>query len=140
MDEKLVERVIVRGIHVYQFNTNTRQAADEYLKLADPDIQAHIDAGNINVPFLYILDVSRSGMFSVNYMRQRVNQLVESKEYWPESYIAYVTNKPDDSVLVNLIDALTSRELDHTRKVFKTEQFDQAVDWLLSVQKKFEDT
>jgi len=137
MSEKLVERLVVRGILVYRFFQNTRQACDAYLNLADVDIQAHLDAGHTDKPILYILDISRSGMFPVNYMRQRVNALVETKSHWPESYIAYVTDKPDDSVLVNLINALTARELSHTRKVFKTDEFEQAVDWLLTIQKEY---
>ena len=140
MSEKLVERLVIRGILVYRFYQNTRQASDAYLKLVDVDIQSHIDAGYTDKPILYVLDVSRSGMFSVNYMRQRVSAMVKEKLFWPESYIAYVTDTPNDLVLVNLIDALTARELDHTRKIFRTEELDQAIDWLLSTQQKFGDS
>lgn len=137
MDTPLVERLIVRGIHVYRFYDKSRQAADAYIKLAEPDIQEHIDTYPEDQPYLYVLDVSRSGMFSVNYVRDRVNEVVKRMPRWPESYIAYVTDNPGDSIMVELINAMTSRQLEHTRKVYKTEDFDLAIDWLVSVREQY---
>lgn len=133
MSELLVERLIIRDIFVYRFYKNTRQAVDDYLKLVDADIQSHIDTNSADAPMFYALDVSRSGMFSVNYMRQRVNSIVGAKPRIPVSYIAYVTDNPNDSILVNLINALTARQLAHTRKIFPADDFDQAINWLISV-------
>jgi len=136
MTEQLVERLVERDIVVYRFYAKSRDAVDKYLTLADPDIQGHIDAGNVDKPMFYVIDVSRSGMFSVNYMRQRVNKLVGEKPKMPVSYIAYVTDEPQDSILVNLIDALTARQLAHTRKIFAADKFDDAIDWLIVMRNK----
>lgn len=133
----LVERLIVRDIYVYRFYEKSRDASDAYIALVKPDIQEHIDTYPEDQPFLYVLDISHSGMFSVNYMRDRVNEVVKTMRFWPQSYIAYVTDNPGDSILVDLINALTSRELEHTRKVYKTEDFDQAIDWLVSVRNRY---
>lgn len=137
MDTPLVERLIVRDIHVYRFYDKSRQSADAYIELASPDIKEHIETQPEDMPFLYVLDVSRSGMFSVNYVRDRVNQLVKTMPRWPESYIAYVTDNPGDSILVELINAMTSRQLEHTRKIYKTADFDQAIDWLVSIKEQY---
>lgn len=132
MEETLVERLVERDIIVYRFYKSSRLAVDQYLSIVDPDIEAHIATYGYDDPMFYVLDVSRSGMFSVNYMRERVNEVVKRHQKTPLSYIAYVTDNPADSVLVNMIDALTARQLEHTRKVFAAQQFDDAIDWLLS--------
>ena len=133
------EAPVFRRGERHRFYQNTRNAVDQYLAIVDKDVQAHIDAGDVDKPMLYVIDVSRSGMFSVKYMSARATPLMKKHAKFPESYIAYVTDKPDDSILVSLIDALTSRKQEHTRKVYKTEEFEQAIDWLRSVQKKYED-
>jgi len=136
MSEQLVERLLVKDIPVYRFYENSREAVDTYVTLVDPDIEAHANNMGADKPIFYVLDVSRSGMFSVNYMRQKVNKLVNDKPRVPVSYIAYITSDPNDSILVNLIDALTARQLEHTRKIFLADQFDDAIDWLVSIREK----
>ncbi len=136
MSDVLVERLIIREIFIYRFYKNTRQAVDDYLKLVDTDIQSHIDTNSADAPMFYVIDVSRSGMFSVNYMRQRVNSIVGAKPRVPVSYIAYVTDNLNDSILVNMIDALTARQLAHTRKIFTADDFDQAIDWLTEIRQQ----
>lgn len=136
MSEQLVERLLVKDIPVYRFYENSREAVDTYVTLVDPDIESHANNIGADKPIFYVLDVSRSGMFSVNYMRQKVNKLVNDKPRVPVSYIAYITSDPNDSILVNLIDALTARQLEHTRKIFLADQFDDAIDWLVSIREK----
>lgn len=136
MNDTLVEKLIIRGVSVFRFYKNNRDAVDQYLTLIDADIQAHIDAGNLDEPMTYVLDVSRSGMYSLNYMRTRAVDFIKQRDKSPESYIAYVTDKPNDSILVNMLDALATRDLDNTRKIFKTEDLDGAIDWLLSIKKQ----
>lgn len=136
MNDNLVERLIVDDILVYRFYKNSREAVDTYLTLVDPDIGAHVEAVGGDKPMFYVIDVSRSGMFSVNYMRQRVDKLVGERPAVPVSYIAYITENPNDSILVNLINALTARQLAHTRKIFLADQFDEAIAWLVGVRAK----
>jgi hypothetical protein len=140
MSEKLVEQLTVRGISVYRFYKNTRDAVDQYLATIDAEADTHIKAGNVDKPMIYVLDVSRSGMYSLNYMKTRAGSLIKQRDKFPDSFIAYVTDNPTDSILVNMVNALASRDLDNTRKIFKTEEFDQAIDWLLSMKEKFEDS
>ncbi len=136
MSANLVERLVADDIPVYRFYKNTREAVDAYLLLVDPDIQAHINAGKIDEPMYYAIDVSRTGMFSVNYMRQRVDKLVGAKPRVPVSYIAYISQSLNDSILLNMIDALTARQLAHTRKIFTADQFDDAITWLADIREK----
>jgi len=134
MSDKLIEKLIVRGIPVYRFYKNTRDAVDQYLTIISADTDTHIEAGNVDKPMTYVLDISQSGMYSLNYMRTRAATLIKQKEKLPENYIAYVTDKPNDAILVNMLNALATHDLESTRKIFKTEELDQAIDWLLAIQ------
>ena len=133
MSDKLVEKFDIRGISVYRFYKNNRDAVDQYLTLIDADAQAHIDAGDVDKPMAYVLDVSRSGMYSLNYMRNRASVIIKLKSEFPASYIAYVTDKPNDAILLNMVNAMATQDVDNTRKIFKTEDLEQAVDWLLGI-------
>lgn len=134
MQEKLVERVTVRGLTVYRFYQKSTDAVDHYLMLAQEDVQAHIAAEGDDALWCYAIDVSQSGMFSLNYMRNKATPLIKSVENFPVNYIAYLTNNVNDTILVNMLDALAKRELQTTRKVFHINQLDDAIDWLLSIQ------
>ena len=136
MNDKLVEKVSVRGISVFRFYKNTRDAIDQYLTMIDAEMNEHIHAGHVDKPMIYVLDVSQSGMYSLNYMRTRAAELIKQKEKLPENFIAYVTDNPNDTILVNMLNALAVRDLESTRKIFKTEDLDLAIDWLLGIKKK----
>jgi len=133
MSEILVDKLRIRDVIVYRFSKNTRDAVDQYLSLIDDEVQAHIDAGNVDKPMGYVIDVSQSGMFSVNYMRNTASSMVAKREKFPENYIAYVTNNLNDSVLVNMMDAMSKRHLDNTRKLFHIDKLDDAIDWVLGI-------
>ena len=138
MSDKLVEKLIVRGIPVYRFYKNTRDAVDQYLNMIVADTNVHIEAGNVDKPMAYVLDVSQSGMYSLNYMRTRAADFIKQKAKMPENFIAYLTDNPNDTSLVNMLNALARRDLESTRKIFKTEELDQANDWLVTIQEQSE--
>lgn len=133
MDDIVVEKLFVRKIPIYRFHKNTRDAVDQYLALINIAVQEHIEAGHVDEPMGYVIDVSRSGMYSLNYMRSRAKPMVESYEKFPENYIAYVTSNRSDEVVVNMINGITRNELQNTRKVFTESELEHAIDWLLEV-------
>lgn len=133
MAEAMVEMEYVRGVTVYRFLNNTREAFDEYLKIFKVEMQKHIDAGNQDKPYPFILDVSKSGMYSINYMMRATKPVIASFDPFPENYIAYVTKNMNDSVLINLLDSLTARGFAHKRKLFHIDDMDKAIDWLLTI-------
>lgn len=132
-EDQLVEKLIVRGVAVYRFKDNTRYAVDQYLDLVDADVTAHIEAGHVDTPMCYVIDVSQSGMYSINYMRGKAEIYVSRHDKFPENYIAYVTDDLNDSILVNMLNAMAQRGLSNTRKLFKSDVLDEAIDWLLTI-------
>jgi hypothetical protein len=133
MSDSLVIRKVIQDIPVYEFYKNNRQAVDQYLEIAYPYMKDHIDQGKVYQPFCYILDVSRSGMYPINYMVQRATVLMSGFDVPPPNYIAFIAKNPNDAVLVNMIDGLTARNMEHTRKIFPIEKFDDAIAWLQGV-------
>ena len=133
MEGKLVKLEYVRGIAVYRFESNSRFAFDEYLEIFKVDMQKHIDAGKQDQPYPFILDVSKSGMFPINYVVQQTKPVIASFDPFPENYIAYVTSNMNDSVLINLIDGMTARGFAHKRKLFHIDNIDDALNWLSSI-------
>ncbi|GEM_PF-682517 len=137
MSDILVERLVVDDIPVYRFYKSTRYAVDEYLLLVDDERKAHIEAGKDDTPMYYAIDVSRSGMFSINYSIQRAYQLVSDKTKIPPSFIAYITNDPNDSVLVSIMDGMTDRRVTtQSRKIYTDDKFDDAIAWLVSLREQ----
>ncbi len=130
MTDTLIEVEHVDNVTIYRFIKSNRQAFDEYLRLFKAEMQKHVDAGRQDEPYPFILDVSQSGMFSVNYMIQATKPIIASFDPFPENYIAYVTNNMTDAILVNLIDGLTARGFAHKRKLFHIDDLDKAIDWL----------
>ena len=134
MNSEFVKQEIIQGIPVYRFSKNHRQAVDDYLdQMAFPLLQAHIEADKVNTPICIVMDVSQSGMLPVNYMLGRVRQMFSQFKQLPEYYIAFITNKIDDSIVVRMIDGMTARNMANTRRIFSPEAFDDAIEWLVNV-------
>ncbi len=136
MSDILVEKDEIKGIIIYRFFKNNRDAVDQFLLLADEAAYTHLASDNADKPMLYVLDVSRSGMFSLSYSQQKAKPLVEKHKSSLSSYIAYVIENLNDKILVDMFDAMTARKLQSTRKVFHTQQMDEAVEWLISVREQ----
>jgi hypothetical protein len=133
MSEKLVEINYVSGVTVYSFVNNSRQACDEYMAFFKIEMQKHVDAGKQDEPYPYILDVSKSGIFPIQYMIASTKPIIASFDPFPENYIAYVTSNLNDAILVNLISGMTARGFAHKRKLFHIDDFDEAIDWLTTI-------
>lgn len=133
MSEKWISVEYVDGVTIYRFEKSHRAAFDEYLVHFKDDMQKHIDAGRQDEPYPFILDVSKSGMFSINYMMLATKPIIASFDPFPENYIAYVTNNMSDSVLIQLLDSLTARGFDHKRKLFHIDDIDKAIEWLKTI-------
>ena len=130
---ELVEIKTVRGVTVYSFADNSREACDEYMALFKIEMQKHVDAGKQNEPYPYILDVSKSGIFPIKYMVASSKKIIDSFDPFPENYISYVTNNLSDEILVNLIGGMTARGFAHKRRLFHINDMDTAIDWLLNI-------
>jgi len=133
MSEQYIEVEYIDGITLYRFLSNRRDAYDEYLAKFKVQMQKHVDDGKQDEPYPYILDVSQSGMFSINYMMHATKPIIASFDPFPENYIAYVTNNMNDSILIQLLDSLTARGFAHKRKLFHIDDIDKAIEWLKTI-------
>ncbi|MGJ3237707.1 MAG: hypothetical protein ACFE0Q_03275 [Anaerolineae bacterium] len=125
------------GVEIYHFRRVSRAAIDEFYSIAMPIFRAHIEQYQDKVPLCYVLDLSESGMFPVKYMMTKAIEEIGNEAYQPQHYIAYVTRTPQDKMLINILEQLAARNLAHTRKIFKPDQFDTALEWLKSVRISF---
>ncbi len=136
MSDILVEKDEIQGIKIYRFLKNNRNAVDQYLALIDADAYTHEVSVGAEIAMTYVIDVSKSGMYPVTYMRQVAVPMMAKHDNFPKNYIAYIVDNPNDSILVDMVSAITARELDNTRKIFQTEQMDEAIEWLSSVRQQ----
>lgn len=134
MSSDLIIQEFVRGIPVYRFHKNNRQAVDAYLDIAIPYLKHHIETKGVDVPYCFALDVSKPGMYSISYMIGQLRERFTEFDKKPRDYIAFIAVNTTDEILVRMLDSLTS-EMAHTRRVFTPDQFDLAIDWLISMQK-----
>ncbi len=138
MNGKLVEQLTVRGITVYRFYNNSRDAVDSYLNtMAFPLLKEHVKNNLTNVPLCIVMDVSRTGMLPVSYMLTRIRQNFSLYETLPEYYIAFIIKNLDDELMVRMIEGMTVGSLAHTRRTYSAEAFDEAIDWLVTIQSKY---
>jgi len=131
MSDVFVEREKNQDIIVYRFHQSGRKAVDQYLELISQDAVQHLESKQSSKSMFYVIDVSASGMYPLNYMRREATRVMGTFDAFPKSYIAYVVDNPNDSVLVNMVNAITIRELQNSRRVFKVEQMDDAIAWLI---------
>lgn len=131
MDSPYVSQDKVGEITIYHFAQSHRQAVDDYLQqMAEPLLNAHINAGKVDEPIRIVVDVSQSGMFPVNYMFNHVKTLFAKHEKVPQYYIAFVVRDTGDAMLVQLVDSIAVGSFSNTRRVFTIDQMDDAIDWL----------
>jgi hypothetical protein len=133
MSDVLVEKDALDDITIYRFLKNTRAAVDQYLDMADADAYQHEKTKGSDTPMVYIIDVSQSGMYPISYMKQKATSIMAAHDNFPKNYIAYVIDNPSDSMLINVVDAMTARDIENTRRVFKSDQLNEAVQWLSSI-------
>lgn len=125
------------GIDIYHFYSVSRPAIDTFYDIAMPIFQDHIDQYADSVPLFYVLNLSDTGMYPVRYMMNKAVEEIAKKAYHPQHYIAYVTSNPQDNMLINILQQLSTNNLEHTRKVFLPHQVDEAIMWLKETQATF---
>lgn len=128
-----VEKHEIDGIPVFKFHTSDRKAVDHYAVIVEPVLQEHIDQHQDKKPLCYIIDVSESGMFSIQYVTSVIGAVLSKFKYRPQHYLAYLTNNPKDKILVEMINGLTARNMAHTRRIYTPDQLQEAIDWLVEI-------
>lgn len=119
-------------VYVVTFYDNSRSTVDSYFDLIMPELLAHIEKTSIDCPFLLVLDISQSGMFSLHYANQRMTSAFADFEQLPVLFIAYLTSDMHDKILVEMMNSLTARKIAHTRQIFPANGLDSALAWLMS--------
>lgn len=131
MSDPLVHFYEENGIYVCVFYKNSRQAVDDYSQAAWKMLQAQAAEYGAPRSNCFLIDVTQSGMFSVTYAAQRMTTLFKNAAFtMPEQYVAYVTSNLADDMIVRMMNGLTLRNMQHTRRVFHDKQRDEAFEWL----------
>lgn len=117
-------------IIIVKFFKSDRNAADAYMATILPEIKTHISGENADKPMLIVLDISDSGMFSLQYITQQMQVALAPLPRTPTIYIAYLSSDMQDKVLVDMMNSLNARKVAHTRRIFPTDKLDEAIDWL----------
>jgi hypothetical protein len=118
------------GIIYAVFTNNSRQAVDTYIDQMIIVMEKHIASAGVNVPMRTLLDVTQSGMFSVKYASTVVTERLQAYPSRPEQFYAYVVNSMQDEAVIQMMDAILARRLQHQRRVYTADQYDAAVAWL----------
>ena len=127
----LVKYTFTEPIHTFTFHANTRQAADEYMTLAEQAIVQWIEAGKTDDPFCILLDISKSGLFPLKYTINRSSSLLDAHEVLPQRYIAYLTDNALDISLLK--DIATTPQWNNTRRIFSPSERESAEAWLAAI-------
>ena len=120
---------IVDNVHIFTFHNSSRRAAKEYVNMGGIKLREWIDAYD-KTPFPVILDISKSGLFSVSYVKELTQKDFESLPFLPEIHLAYVTDKPHDIMVINTLNPMAANHLNNTRRVFSPKEMDKAIEWL----------
>ncbi|RMG71057.1 MAG: hypothetical protein D6711_16150 [Chloroflexi bacterium] len=118
-------------IHIFTFVDNSRQAANDYMSLAEQEIIRWVQAGYVDKPFCILLDISTSGLFPLKYTIQRSTSILDNYEKLPQRYIAYLTDNQMDISLLKSI--ATTPQWNNTRRILPPAKRTDAIDWLLEV-------
>lgn len=130
MSQQLITVKIENAIPIFHFHKITPPALEEYLETATPYLLNHIEIYEDRVPFCYVIDLSESGMFPVKLMMDKAKKVLNSIEKSPVHYVAYTIDDPRDEMLLSILDMLSARQLQHTRKIFTPDKLADAVAWL----------
>lgn len=133
MQSKFVTYKPLNQIDVYHFTSNSSQAVDEYFEMAAPKLAAFIEHGDLALPYCFALDISDSGMFSINYSMAKMKAFFGKYKVLPELYIAYIVSNKADTMVINWLNWITTRKLSNTRRIFTNEERDQAFAWLTQI-------
>jgi len=139
MKTNYIEHRHENGVEVYHFKAVTRAAIDEFYTIVRPIYAKHVEQYEDKIPLFYVMDLTESGMFPVKYMMNKAIQEISVHKYQPQQYVAYVITNTQDQMLINILEQLALRNLANTRKIFKPEQLDAAVQWLQDVRATFVD-
>ena len=137
MSENAITHRNDKGVDIYHFKRVNRSAIDEFYTIAMPIFKIHVEQYQDTVPICYVFDLSDSGMFQVRYMMNKAIEEISNFDYHPTHYVAYVITNIHDKMLIDILEQLTTRNLAHTRKVFKPHELSEAVSWLQGIRATF---
>lgn len=129
MSNALVTLEIVDGVHIFRFKDSSRRACKAYVEMAGVKLREWIEKYDRR-PFPLILDISKSGLFSVSYVKELTAKNFQTLPFLPEIYLAYMTDSAQDIMIIGTLDPMARNQLNNTRRVFSTKDMDKAIDWL----------
>lgn len=115
------------GIHQFIFRSSKRAQVDEFLII----LEKLLRDGNSHL-FLYI-DLLEGGLPPMKYTTGKLRELFKSLDTIPQMYAAYLYDNPIITVMLTILDTFRTGA---TRKLFKGEQEEGALQWLHEQQER----
>lgn len=114
------------------FSDNSRDAVDEYVQVLLDYVQYWKEKRISDQPAYIILDVSKSGMYPINYGTTALGKIINELADLPLAYGAYITDSTNDRYMIERLRYFPSTRRQDTRRVFTSAEREQAIKWLLS--------
>lgn len=117
-------------IHEFKPHISNRQVITPYIEILDKIVPATIEQEKVCA--LIIWNLEDAEVFPLKLQQAYFMQLVKKYPKIPPAYILYLTNRVSDDVMIR--SHYTSRQ--DTRNIFRLEQRDAGVQWLLDCREK----
>jgi hypothetical protein len=114
------------------YKNNSEAAVDEYVDVLLDYVDRLRQANKLDRPLLIIVDLTDSGMFPLIYGTSTVSKILPRLEDVSTMRLAYITDSPEDRFAIKGLGTLSSTRKQDTRTVFRSEERDAAIGWLLS--------
>lgn len=114
------------------FKDKSRDAVDEYAEAILEYGMSLRDENKLNRPIYIIVDISQSGLYSLQYALTRIRTNIVQLSDLPRAYFAYITDDHGDRILINQFAFMQNSRSKDSRQVFGSDQRDEAIAWLLT--------
>jgi len=115
-----------------QFHSNSRAAVDEYIQMILEYANSLREEDKLDTPLYMIIDVSKSGMYSLSYGTAQITKIIPQLRDLPTTYAVYFADATQDKFMVEQLQYFPSTRSKDTRRVYSSHQREEAIEWLIS--------
>jgi len=113
------------------FADNSRSAVDEYVEAVLQFAESLRGTEAMNRPIWLLIDVTQSGIYSLQYSRTKIGELVKQINDIPKAYFAYLVEDAQDRYVIENFSMTGNPRQKDTRQVFTGAERDKAIMWLI---------
>ncbi len=114
------------------FKDNSRAAVDDYVQAIHVFAEQLRAKNALDKPIWMLIDVTQSGLYSLQYSRAKVAELIKQIQDIPKAYFAYLVENHNDRYVIENFSMTSNPRQQDVRMVFSGAERDRAITWLLS--------